>query len=162
MREEAERYCSLIERADTHTREQFAVMLAESLAGLLSAASQLPLVLPTDVDMPDGPPREQWAQRFAAVDRVLGEWSGYWTTAPLGHDAEEPMMLPLGDDLTAIWSDLKRGLFALEGGAQPDDVTWEWRFAFYTHWGRHATEALRAIHARLADNGGPSNEPDAM
>jgi hypothetical protein len=61
----------------------------------------------------------------------------------------------VSDDLADIWLDLKHGLLALDDGAPPDDVTWEWRFGFYAHWGRHATEALRALHARLAERGGP-------
>jgi hypothetical protein len=161
MRDEAERYCSLIERAETFEREAFAAALAESLAGLLSAASQLPAVSPTEVDLPEGPPEEEWSERFAAVQRVLGEWEGYWTTtATDGDGADEAVMLPLGDDLADIWRALKRGLLALADGAPPDDVAWEWRFGFYTHWGRHATEALRALHARLADDGGPIRDGD--
>ena len=31
------------------------------------------------------------------------------------------------------------------------------RFGFWTHWGRHTVEALRIIHARLAEFGGPGN-----
>ena len=131
-------------------------LLAESLAGLLTAASKLPDVSPSEVDLPDGPSQEQWSERFAALQRALGEWEGYWTTmAAHGEDAEQVVMLSLGDDLADIWRDLKQGLLALDAGAPPDDVIWEWRFGFYAHWGRHATEALRALHARVADNGRP-------
>ncbi len=28
-------------------------------------------------------------------------------------------------------------------------VIWDWRFGFYSHWGDHATSALRTIHALL-------------
>jgi hypothetical protein len=75
--------------------------------------------------------------------------------AAYGDGAQEAVMLSLGDDLVDICRDLKRGLLALDAGALGEDVTWEWRFGFYTHWGRHATEALRVLHARLADSGGP-------
>jgi len=155
MRDEAERYCSLIERADSFCRDAFVA----TLAGLMAAASQLPEVSPTDEDLPDLLSQDEVRERFAAVQRVLGEWESYWTTmATHGEEAEHLVMLPLGDDLADIWSDLKRGLLALEAGAPPADVTWEWRSGFYTHWGRHATEALRALHARLADSGGPTRD----
>jgi hypothetical protein len=75
--------------------------------------------------------------------------------APYGKEAEAAVPLPLSDDLADIWLDLKHGLLALDDRARPEDVTWEWRFGFYAHWGRHATEALRALHARLAERGGP-------
>src|SRR5690349_13216946 len=110
MRDEAERYCSLIERADSFRREAFVAALAESLSALLAAAAKLPDVSPTEVDLPDGPAAQQVGERFAAVQRVLGEWEGYWTTmATHGDDAQEPVMLPLGDDLADIWRDLKQG-----------------------------------------------------
>jgi hypothetical protein len=67
MRDEAERYCSLIERADSFGREAFVAELAESLAGLLAAAPKLPDVSPTDDDLPDVPPQEQVRERFVAV-----------------------------------------------------------------------------------------------
>jgi hypothetical protein len=153
---EAERYCSLIESADSFECEAFAAELAEALARLLSAASGLAAVAPTDSEPAPSLAQEEWSKRFAAIQQTLGEWDAYWTTpAPYGADAQDAVMLPLADDLADIWRDLKPGLLALERGAAPNNVTWEWRFGFYSHWGRHATEALRAIHARLADNGGP-------
>jgi hypothetical protein len=156
LRHEAERYCTLIERAASFGREEFVAELAAALADLLSAAPRLPDVTPTDTDLPDRPSQEQWGKRFTEVQDSLGEWESYWTTlAPYGEDAEDAVMLPLGDDLVDIWLDLKQGLLALEDGATPEDVVWEWRFGFYSHWGRHATEALRALHARLAEQGGP-------
>lgn len=156
MRVEAERYCSLIERAASFEQEEFAAELAASLAGLLAAAARLPDVTPTDTDLPNRPSQEQWSERFAEVQKALGGWEAYWTTlAPYGEEAEDSVMLPLGDDLADIWRDLKQGLLALEDGASLKDVVWEWRFGFYSHWGRHATEALRALHARLAEQGGP-------
>jgi hypothetical protein len=156
MREEAERYCALIEGAEAGHRRSFAFALADSLAALLSAAWRLPDVAPSSCDLPDGPDHEQWLERFAALQEVLGEWGDYWTTVdPHDEDGSIAVLLPVADDLADIWRDLKPGLLGLHSGAGPNDVTWHWRFGFYSHWGRHATEALRALHARLADDGGP-------
>jgi hypothetical protein len=75
----------------------------------------------TEGDLPDGPPREQSSEHFALVQRILAEWDGYWTTlATYGDGAEEPVMLPLGNDRSPA----------------------------------------RALHARLADNGGPKRADD--
>ena len=159
MRDEVERYCSLIEGSDSFKRNEFAAALAESLAGMLAAAQHLPAVSPTANELEHRPSPEEARGRFAAVERVLGEWAHYWTTvATHGDDAEVPVMLTLGDDLADIWLDLKPGLAGLQAGAPVGDVIWDWRFTFYTHWGRHATEALRALHARLADDGGPTQD----
>jgi len=113
-------------RGESFEEEAFAAALAESLARMLSAASQLPAVTPTETDLPDRPSTSQWSERFAAVQRVLGDWDAYWTRlAPHGDGAEEAVTLPLGDDLADNWHDLKQGLLALEEGAQPNDVIWE-------------------------------------
>jgi len=55
------------------------------------------------------------------------------------------------DDLSDIWWDLKPGLYALDNGSeeQAADVFWDWKESFRTHWGRHAIDALRALHAHL-------------
>jgi hypothetical protein len=158
MREEAERYCSLIETVGSSDRVTFAPAVAQSLAALVSAASRLASLDPGDMDTAVAPRRgqEQWKVRFDALQRTLAEWAYYWTVPPdTGYDAPPTALLPLADDLADIWLDLQHGLDALRLGAEPADVEWEWRFTFYTHWGRHATEALRALHARVADGGGP-------
>ena len=43
---------------------------------------------------------------------------------------------------------LREGLGYYEQGRLADAV-WSWRFLFFTHWGRHASSALRAIIWRL-------------
>ena len=151
MRAEAERYCGVIERAPSIERQEFASDLQVALTGLLDAAGRLPEVEPSSVDLPDGPTLDEWRDRFAAVQEALGDWSGYWTTHSPATEDGEAVLLPLADDLADIWRDMKRGLTALDAGSAEADVMWEWRFGFWTHWGHHATEALRALHARLAD-----------
>ena len=162
MREEAARYCELIENPDQLTRAALAHELVAALSSLVSAAARLPDVEPSSVELPDAPSQEDTRERFAAVQHALGEWDAYWTSlGPSGDGADEAAMLPLSDDLVDVWRDVKRGLLALDAGCRVDDVLWEWRFAYWTHWGRHATEALRALHARVAENGGPGSSVPA-
>jgi hypothetical protein len=98
------------------SHELFAAALADSLAALVSAASQLPDVEPTDTGLPHSSPPDGWSERYAAVQKTLGDWADYWTTlATHGDDASEAVPLALGDDLADIWRDLKEGLLALEG-----------------------------------------------
>ncbi|WP_425463863.1 DUF5063 domain-containing protein [Nocardioides aurantiacus] len=48
-------------------------------------------------------------------------------------------------------ADLRGGLQILASGAPMADVVWEWRFTFKSHWGVHAIEAIRALHAARHD-----------
>jgi len=56
----------------------------------------------------------------------------------------------LADDIADIYRDLKKGLELKETyPRQPEAAIWQWRFGFYSHWGKHAMDALLAIHSRL-------------
>jgi hypothetical protein len=160
MRTAAEGYCSVIERAKWPQRVEFVAEVAQALAELIAAAGHLPHVEPSDAELSGRPSDEQWRERFAGVQSVLRDWDGYWTAIePFGGWEMESVMLTLADDLADVWRDMKHGLAALDSGASDTDVIWEWRFSFYSHWGRHATEALRVLHARLADDDGPADPP---
>lgn len=64
---------------------------------------------------------------------------------------EEPLTGDLADDLADVYRDLKPGLVLYEGG-HIDEAVWHWNFHFNIHWGRHAAEALYAMHAFATDN----------
>jgi len=126
--------------------------LAPALADLVAAAGRLPLPEPTDEDLPEIP--RNGAELVTAIGRTLGEWDRYWTTMQVyGDDDEDNQALTwyVSQDLEEVYYDVKPGLVALSRGFPEDDVTFDWRILFYSHWGRHATDALRALHARLAD-----------
>ena len=63
---------------------------------------------------------------------------------PLEFPADEAVFCDLADDLADIWRDLKSGLILWEAGAF-DAASWQWRFSFSSHWGRHLTGALQAF-----------------
>ena len=58
---------------------------------------------------------------------------------------EEPSVGDLADDLLDIYTDVKAGLLLFREGHAPE-ATFQWKFTWGVHWGRHATSALRAMH----------------
>jgi hypothetical protein len=152
FRELAASYCALVEGIEALERDKIHRRLAVLLPSLMSAAALLPDLDPTSgADAPEIS-HEVWFERFAAIGGKLGGDGGYWTTMHV-HGSSEPKVinLALADDLADIWRDLRGGLDLLASGGEIADAVWEWRFGFKAHWGTHAAEALRAVHAWLRD-----------
>ncbi|GAA4667884.1 DUF5063 domain-containing protein [Frondihabitans cladoniiphilus] len=169
MKEAAEAYCRVIEAARGAERSTFANEVAMSLSAVVAAAYRLP-----DVDLDSstvfvgpGEPisHARWFSRMKDIQSVLEDWDNYWTTHDayyvdettglpdfyLGTLEEKVANLSLADDLADIWRDLQNGLDSLSRGMTLKEVTWDWRLTFGSHWGAHATEALRAIHQQVTD-----------
>jgi hypothetical protein len=149
VREEAARYCALIERAGAFERGAFCEAVVLSLARLLVAVVELPSsgeIGETGND--HGVPRADREARHDAVKRKLGDWDVYWTAGPTPERAE-PVCGSLADDLADIWWDLADGLRRLDHGSALRAVTAGWRFEGRNHWMRHATEALRVLEQRV-------------
>jgi hypothetical protein len=68
---------------------------------------------------------------------------------PLQDPPEEPVVGHTSDDIGDIYRDVARGLALFDSGRR-DEAGWEWGFNFRIHWGEHATGAMRAFHAYLA------------
>jgi hypothetical protein len=64
---------------------------------------------------------------------------------------EEATVGDLADDIADIFQDVVKGLWYFDHDQEADAV-WEWAFGFQTHWGRHASCAIRTLHAYLAEN----------
>jgi len=62
----------------------------------------------------------------------------------------------LADDFADIYRDLKEGLNLNESHeASPEDNIWHWRLGYYSHWGKHAIDAVRTIHFLLEETLNP-------
>jgi hypothetical protein len=141
-------YCNLIERFEELDWRQTTKQLRVLIPSLMSAAIKMSDASPTDNDAPSTVTHEQWSDRLSAVEATLSEHGSYWTTPDVVDSSEpEVVNLPIADDLADIWRDLRDGLNRLEAGGQLSDIAWEWRFLFDVHWGAHAAEAIRALHA---------------
>ena len=70
---------------------------------------------------------------------------------PLLVPPDEPVIGSIDEDITDIYRDVVAGLRAYQTGNRAGAI-WEWGFHFHHHWGKHATGAIKAIHAWLVDN----------
>ncbi|HEY5382346.1 MAG TPA: DUF5063 domain-containing protein [Acidobacteriaceae bacterium] len=125
------------------------------LLPLYTAALDLPLPRDPGDDLPED--RERTRQKRRGIKQRLpkaGFQDPFWVVFyPLNLEQPEPVISTLSDCLANIWRDLKPGLEALDTDREKHlhRVLWEWRFGFLSHWGRHAIDALRAIHFQLED-----------
>ena len=79
-------------------------------------------------------------QRFGALP-----FNYYSCVDPHVVPTDETVIGDLADDLADIWRDLRIGLWAYRGGDLKAAEA-QWRSSFTIHWGRHAADALLALH----------------
>jgi hypothetical protein len=70
---------------------------------------------------------------------------------PVETPHHEGVTASLADDLADIYWDVVTGLRAYERGERAQAI-WEWSFNLHSHWGAHATGAIRALHWWLVEN----------
>ena len=164
MREAARAYCSLVgEEDDQGSRDEdaaFAHRLLTALADAVASALRLPDVEPSDAESPVAVSHEQWHACHRRIGQRIGAGAGcYWEASyPFAED-EAQAGVGLGDlvdDLADVWRDLENGLLALDAGMSLNDVQWQWRQDYWTHWGHHAAGATRALLLHSTDRGHPS------
>jgi|ERR1017187_7117806 hypothetical protein len=158
----ARHFCSLLETDPVDKNEWLKKVLA-ALASLYANAHQIP-----DYGLPENavePPKnydvsdEEYAAVTKRVSRILGERSKYWTyfDPTITNDpAEKPIAGALWDDLGDIYRDVKPGLNAWATGRDEylHSTAFDWRWPlFEVHWGRHALDAMRALHQLAFDQG---------
>ena len=106
-------------------------------------------VVPTDRFEPDAGPdpdidelRERLAELLGPIDRYVEVFDPY----------EEPpsaVVFLLSDDLAGITGDLLHGLQHFKAG-RGIEALWWWQFSYVSHWGTHASAALRALQSVVA------------
>jgi hypothetical protein len=157
----ASQFCSLVDSAANMKRTDLLLKIYRILPKLIDAAISLPDVAPSDSDDPieeNSLPAsrqharrstQEWGQLYNLLKEKLGDWDQYWQVFDPTED-KEALSGTLADDIADIYGDLNEGLNLREmHQAPPEDIVWNWRFSFYSHWGKHAMDALLAIHFRL-------------
>ena len=93
---------------------------------------------------------ERWAiDRSVAARLPFSDYARVFD--PFVLPPEEPVIGPISDDIADIYRDVVSGLIEYEAGRGAQAV-WEWGFQLRSHWGRHATDAIYALHIWLTEN----------
>jgi hypothetical protein len=146
---QARDYCALIEDGPAPNSWMFAQACLMQLLLLYQLALQLPHAGPDSDDLLPRIEYETWnLVREKIAKRLARDY--YWAVfEPLEQELPEAIAGSLSDDLADIWRDLKPGLDVIDAGTttSPNDLAWEWRVSFETHWGAHAVGAIAALHA---------------
>ena len=122
----------MVDAAEGRSAEQLLAELVRVLPVLYEAALRLPYPVVETAEPPETRlTHDEWKKVFDRLWAVLA--------------ADD-----LADDLADIYRDVKEGLDLAAAGASDNEVLWQWQFNFWAHWGQHAVDALRIIHARLA------------
>ncbi len=160
----ADRFCALVDTARSLDRAELLLQLYRILPVLLTEAIVLPDVDLYGRDEPDDPNEDlsdnrvrapmgtdEWRELYQSLKEKFGDADVYWEVFD-PTVKEEAIAASLADDIADIYRDLKEGLVLAEKQpASPEQLIWDWRFGFYSHWGEHATGALRTLHSLLDD-----------
>lgn len=152
-------FCSVVDSASSSNRTELLSKLYRILPVLISEAISLP-----DASLDYGGPQEtagcglrigapgehEWRKLYNFLKEKLGDWDLYHQVFDPTKDSEA-ICGTLADDIADIYRDLRKGLaFREKRSGQPDvDAVWTWHLLFYSHWGKHAMDALLTIHFRL-------------
>lgn len=129
-------FCELVENYKTNNDNDKLNKLLISVSSLYAQAMSLPQVEPENIYVSDF--------NFDLPNLNLGKNETYWTVFE-PYTFEEPVRGSLTDDLIDIYKDLKQGVLLYQRDEQLEAI-WHWKFHYEYHWGRHALNAMRALH----------------
>jgi hypothetical protein len=96
----------------------------------------------------------EWWTLFKSLQEQLRGLTFWTVTSPLGTGAPSVVAESFSDAVADVYRDLRWGLSKWDnGGARGRQEAMElWSFSFRQHWGSHAIELMRAIHALAHEN----------
>jgi hypothetical protein len=159
----AQEFCSVIDTAPNLDRIELLTQVYGILPRLISKAIDLPNMELSDDESEQEVSRksqtrarlrlseEQWVKLYEFLKAKLGDLNLYWEVWDPTKE-HEAICGSLADDFADIYRDLKAGLSLGEAHqVPPEDNIWHWRLGYYSHWGKHAIDALRTIHFLLEE-----------
>jgi putative component of membrane protein insertase Oxa1/YidC/SpoIIIJ protein YidD len=143
----AEEFCRFIDNCSNYERKRLVQGVSVLLARLCDVAARLPCVNPstggTDFSTESIDAHANEAHQLSRrLSEQLGNLDEYWGIFD-PTQKEEAILCSLSQDIADIHLDLRDALKLLTSGASLDDIYFDWRFDFRTHWSRHATSALK-------------------
>jgi hypothetical protein len=139
FRAAADRFCTLVDSAEERSTEDFLAELQERLAEIYWSASRLRPSF-NDSDAPKNLAYEVQREAYERLRKKLGEEPYRFVFSPW--EDNDVVESTLAHDLAETYYDLKSCLHDPRG----DKAMWDSRWAFDHHWGRHALQALHAVH----------------
>jgi hypothetical protein len=141
----ADEFCRLVESHRKSSRAVFLKRIYVLLARVFGLALQLPPAVPDEKFDEQPMTSDEWQALFLSLGKKLGPQNYYWEFFN-PYVKNEPVAGSLADDLADIYGDLRPGLELYKQGSLGARRTaiWNWRFLL-SHWGHHATDALRAL-----------------
>jgi hypothetical protein len=130
-------YCEFVENYMVNNDKDKLTQLLISISSLYAQAMSLPEVEPNDTEIYD--------IKFDVPDVKFKKNDTYWKVFE-PYTAVEPVCGSLSDDLIDIYKDLKEGVLLYQSDEQVEAI-WHWKFNFEIHWGKHAVNAMRALHS---------------
>jgi DNA phosphorothioation-dependent restriction protein DptG len=159
----AEKFCQVVDAASALGRDELLLRVYELLPELIGKAINLPRVEISDDESQEEENRratvnstrrlseKEWQDIYELLKEKLADWNVYWQVWDPTKE-KEAIAGSLADDIADIYRDLMAGIsIGNTDKALPKDSIWEWRFGFCYHWGKHATDALRTLHALLEE-----------
>lgn len=160
-----QRYCDIVDASARTEKIELLLQLYRVLPELILEAIRLPDTDPwkhdedddscLDLTLSSDPglrkSSEEWGRLYELLKGKFGEPPFYWTVFNPVQD-KEAIEASLADDIADIYGDVIEGVRLLaKPSANPEEIIWEWRISFHSHWGNHALQALRTLHWMLED-----------
>ena len=153
--EAAQAYCDVIDRAaktvtteDENAQYDFMKEVYKALLSVMREASRLqprPVKSSKPLSNSNSAAYENSA---AALTSVLKEQDVYHSVFdPYAHEDDSEILL--SNDLAEIYEDLREGLGLRDSDEDPDEIEWNQWFAFWNHWGNHASDAVKTLGFKL-------------
>lgn len=150
----AQNFCSLVDSGSDIDRSEFVAQVYRILPKLINGAIEMPVVQSDNQQRrsPSDVRHHEWERLYNGLKEKLGDWDQYRQVFDPTRESDA-IVGSLADDIADIYRDLKKGLqLKEEHSCQPEQALWEWRFLFSTHWGKHAIDALQAIHSHYQND----------